>query len=121
MLQYSSLVLCVIVIVAYYNNDTIIHHQWLAVLSTSLINHTSKGTIIPVKIFDRILCHINALYCVYRTYFMSYQIQCINGIIFLYLLYIFHIGGQCHKSDYWHMSVHFTSTIAVLNTMRLFN
>lgn len=124
MLQYTSLVLCVIIVDAYYIRDTIIHQQWLAVLCTSLINHTSKYSIKWVGLLDRVLCHSNAAYCVWRMYsapkvlFNNVLITC-NCVMGVYIMYIYHIGKLCDRHPLYHGSMHFVSTIIVLNVMHL--
>ena len=126
MLQYTSLSLALIVLVAYYKRATVIHHQWLAVLCTSLINHTAKNKIAWVRLLDQVLCHLNTAYCVRVLVYApltkwNIKIMIINGNIALYLLYVYHIGRQCHgpNEKLWHASVHLISTVAVINTINL--
>lgn len=123
MLHYTSLCLAAIVVVAHYKQDHVIHHQWLAVVCTSLINHTAQGRIYWVRLIDKLLCHVNTAYCVRRLMTVPFHsnefIYCTNFVILFYLTYIYHIGKQCHGNNnvFWHGSVHVVSTIAVINTM----
>ena len=130
MLQYSSLCLVTIVIMAYHTGDTWMHHQWLAVLCTSLINHTTTDVTygiavnVPIRALDRMLCHLNTAYCFHRMYcapwtVVNKQIMFVNGILGYYVFHVYHIGRQSHESKLWHATVHIVSTVIVLNVMAM--
>ena len=114
---------------AYYKQDTYIHHEWLIVLCTSLINHTtfdvSNHTIInwPVRIIDIAMCHFNSGHCIYRLIKapktdLNKQIALVNILMAIYVSYIYH-GGKSQHSKLLHASMHVVSTTIVLNTMCL--
>lgn len=129
MLQYSSLLLSIIVVFAYYKKDTAIHHEWLAVLCTSLINHTTmqvtngRSVDIVVRYLDIFLCHVNSAHCVFRMVtaprtVYNGKIIILNTILGIHLVYIYHFGLST-RNDLWHAAIHFIAVIVVLNTMML--
>jgi hypothetical protein len=127
MLQYSSLTLAFIVIVAYHKHEPLFLYQWLIVLCTSLINHTttqvSNGMMVdrPIQKLDIGMCHINAVYAAYRTIIapmtqVNMLRTLINSLIFGYVIDTYHISQRSNMTMN-HASIHIVTTIGVINTM----
>lgn len=117
-LSFSSLSLSLVVILASHKKEFIIHHQWLALLCTSLINHTCNYNSKTVQKIDRILCHINTTYLTYRMLIKKFTfLTGINAILGAYILYIYHLTDLCEKYVNYHISLHVVSTIIAINTM----